>query len=105
MTIKKPTIVRPSKKAIASFIKKNDCLFLLTRTEFDASEDSTEYRRTDFKQVVKHGDPDSYPNTLGIDGIWISDTVKNYYSNYEDKNFVGFRCDNACGSFVIVTKK
>ena len=104
MTEKK-TVVRPSKKAMISLVKSTDRLFILTRDEYDSMDDTTEYRRTDFKQVTKHGDPDNYPNTLGIDGVWISDSIKNYFSSYEDKNFIGFRCECMTGSFVLVTKK
>jgi len=89
---------------IKKFIKDNDGkLFIKNLTEFDAYTDGLVHsKNTNFK-VAEKKEYEGYgrDNTLGIKNAWFVFDSRDYFENYNDENFQGYRITNCTGSFIL----
>ena len=44
-------------------------------------------------------------NTYGINGAWLVNGGRDYFTHYENETLIGVEVYNACGSFVLATTK
>jgi hypothetical protein len=104
----KNTGVKKMKKTtlttIKKFIKDNDGkLFIKNLTEFDGIDDSirncqnSTFNKAEKKEYQGYGKD----HTLGIKGAWFVFGSRDYFENYNDNNFEGFRIINCTGSFIL----
>ena len=92
-----------TKTTFKSFIKNNKELFIKVTSSFDGYTDCIQYnQKATFKKVETSNF--SIDNTLGIDGVWLVGSSRDYFNEYNDGQFKGIKCNNACGSFVIAVK-
>ena len=91
-----------TRTTIKSFIKKHRGeLFINTLSVFDGMVDGV--------QDVKGGFvPASSPerecdNNLGIAGAWFVGHGGDYFTEYDNGAFKGYRVSNCCGSFILAT--
>lgn len=85
-----------------SFIKKNyENVYIQVKSDFDGMTDSIQSIKEDFKLPNRS---ENIENELGLEGIWLTHS-KNYVDQYEDKNFIGYKVYNCCGSFIAAIKK
>lgn len=89
-----------------SFIKKNEGkLYIDNRTTFDGMVDGIVSCDDDgFRKAVS--DEGRFgKNSLGISGVYLVGSSRDYFTPYEDDNFVGYHVYNCCGSFNLCVKK
>jgi hypothetical protein len=65
--------------------------------------DGLEYRNKGFRPATKTCQ--HLEHTLGIYGLWLVGSSRDYFDNYEDENFTGIKYWNSCGSGIIAIKK
>lgn len=93
-----------TKATFKSFIKKaSDNLLLKKLSEFDGMEDGVRPVKDEFCKAVKT--EDNIKNTLGYIGIWLVGSSRDYFSHFENDNYVGIKYYNCCGSGIIAIKK
>jgi hypothetical protein len=86
---------------LKSFIKKNEGkLYINVKSTFDGSCDSVMPRGGGFKPTQ----PSDMSNSLGVKGVWVVGSSRNYLSTYQSENFTGIEVDNCCGSFIVAIK-
>lgn len=89
---------------IKKFIKENDGkLFIKNLTEFDPYTDGIiRSQNNDFKIAEKKEyDGIGKDHTLGIENAWFVFDSRDYFENYNDANFQGFKITNCTGSFIL----
>ena len=93
-----------TKTTFKNFIKNNkDKLFIKVTSAFDGMIDGHRYNQNaTFKKVETSNY--SLDNTMGIDGVWLVGSSRDYFDAYDDGQFKGIECDNACRSFIIAVK-
>lgn len=99
MTNKKIT-----KATFKSFVKNNfDKLHLSSQSSFDGRIDGLSYANDkSFKPVRQTEWSKTHSNnTLGIHGVWLVGSSRDYFTHYEDDNFVGIEVDNSCANFMV----
>lgn len=99
LTTKKITLA-----TIKAFIRKNESkIYIKVKSSFSGYTDCVEYIEDSFKLAVKDENI-NLKYTLGIPGAWFVGQSRDYFEVYEDKNYIGFKVYNACGSFIIAIK-
>jgi len=100
MTTKKIT-----KTTLKSFVAKNrGNLLLLVSQRFDGMVDGVRGTgETVFTPVTATAF--DYATTLGVDGLWLVGGSRNYFSAFENDEFVGFSVVNCCGKATLVVAK
>jgi hypothetical protein len=89
---------------IKSFVKKNPELYMRRSSKFDGmidcvvSTQSTTFRRTLRSEI-------NLQRTLGIAGAWFVGGSRDYFDQFDDGEFVGYRIHNCCGAFYLAIKK
>lgn len=89
-----------TKATFKSFVRNNRAdLHVKVRSSFDGMQDCV---------TANHGatfapaTPASHPeNTLGIQGVWLVGSSRDYFEPFEAEGFRGFKVFNCCGSFVV----
>ena len=86
-----------------SFIKKNrENLLVRVSSDFDGMQDCVVANRdAKFKPAVACGNEN---NTLGISGVWLVGSSRDYFTEFEVPGYKGFRVSNCCGSFAVAIK-
>jgi hypothetical protein len=94
-----------TKATFKSFIRKNQGnLYVKVQSSFNGMIDGVEH--ADNPQFKPQRETDlSESNTLGIDGVWLVNGGRDYFSAYDDESFTGISVYNACGSFTVAIKK
>lgn len=87
-----------------SFINKNRSnLFVLHNSSFDGMTDCVqELKNIPHKielttEYVKH--------SLGIKGLWLVGSSRDYFKSYEDELFIGIEVSNCCGRSIVAVIK
>jgi hypothetical protein len=83
---------------LKSFIKKNSELYVSVQSQFDSMVDGVRPINLPIKQVTKN-------NAIGIDGVWVTDGSKNYFSFAENEIYFGIKVSNCCGTATLWTPK
>lgn len=93
-----------TKATFKSFIKKNkEMLFISVESRFDGMSDMVEQRKGGFK--IATFDAGNNDSTLGINGAWLVGSSRDWFTAYENEDFVGINVYNCCGSFTIAILK
>ena len=94
-----------TKATFKSFIKKNrDQLYIRNRASFDGMCDGLEWNKNPQFKPVEH-DGEFAEHTLGLKGIWLVGSSRDYFSAYDDDNFTGIKVSNCCGYFEVGVRK
>ena len=96
-----------TRSTIKSFVVrelKNDNLYVSVKSSFDGMTDCVQRVEDNFAkaQSANYGTPD---NTLGVQGIWLVGSSRDYFQPYSDDSYVGYKVFNACGSFLVAMKR
>jgi len=95
---------RITKATFKSYVKKHkENLFINVTSKFDPMHDSCMQQYNGFIKATH--DCKMIENSLGVNGIYLVEDSKNYFSFYEDDFFTGIKVYNCCGSFIIGVKK
>jgi hypothetical protein len=96
-----------TKTTIKSFIKKNENnLFVKVESTFDGMVDCVMPTKDNFKKVaVKTIENQRDEHTLGVTGLYLVGSSRDYFTAYEDEKYIGFEVYNCCGSSIIATLK
>ena len=93
-----------TKATFKSFVKKNrDNLLVMVKGSFDGMIDGFSYNRDAGFQAAR--DTNMIENTLGIAGVWLVNGGNDYFSAYEDENYVGIKLYNCCTSMIVAIEK
>ena len=93
-----------TKATFKSFIKKHqDKLMIKVSSKFDGMIDGCERLNGGFTKALPADRV--FDNNLGIQGVWLVQGSRDYFSAYSDDNFVGIRVYNCCGDFTIAIPK
>lgn len=96
--------MKTTKATIKSFIRKNiDNLYINKKSDFDGMCDCVMPVNSGFKRAERANN--NLDNTLGINGCWFVGSSRDYFYDYEDGIFKGYKINNCCGSFILATKK
>jgi len=99
--MKKPTLA-----TLKSFIKrehKNGNLYIKQTSTFDGMVDCNMPVKEDYRKV--EGIDMENKNTLGIRGLWLAGSSRDYITPYADDNFIGYEVDNCANSAIIAMKR
>ncbi len=99
---------RITRATFKSFINKHrGNLFIDEHTRFDGMVDCVTPVKNGFRKatVSEPGKCYLYENDLGIKGIWLVGSSRDYFTYYEDEIFTGIHCSNCCGSFTVTIIK
>lgn len=98
------TSTKITKATFKSFIKKNIAnLYVLQESTFDGMTDCVQFTKSTFSKAVITDKLNTY--NFSVDSVWIVGGSSNYFSTFDDGQFVGISYSNACGSGVIAIKK
>lgn len=94
-----------TKATFKSFIKKHQGnLYIRNRASFDGMCDGLEWNKGAHFKPVQH-DERFEEHTLGIKGVWLVGSSRDYFKAYEDESFTGIEVSNCCGYFEVGIKK
>ena len=94
----------PTLTTIKSFIRKNQALYISTKSSFDGMVDCV--MPCDDKSFTLARAAEYWTkNNMGIVGAWFVLDSRDYISEYEDDQFKGYEVYNCCGSFILAIKK
>jgi len=86
---------------LKSFVNKNKGkLFINIKSSFDGMTDGCERRHEGFN-VAKPETVFTYEHTLGIHGLWLVGSSRDYFTPYEDEDITGIDISNCCGRSII----
>ena len=88
---------------LKSFINKNE-VYIKMESSFDGMSDMIEYDKN-AKYMPAQKTDNNVKNTLGLNGLWLVGSSRNYFRYFEDENFYGIDVTNCCGSSLIAVKK
>ncbi|MDD2475838.1 MAG: hypothetical protein PHI32_08000 [Dysgonamonadaceae bacterium] len=87
-----------------SFIRKaGDNLLIKVVSEFNGMVDGVEQVEDSFDKATKTDS--NVKNTLGFVGIWLVGSSRDYFTHFEDNNYIGIEYSNCCGSGIIAVEK
>lgn len=102
---KKPTLA-----TLKAFIRKNRSnLQIMCKSSFDCMTDCVEQNdNAAFRPIKPYDDihgvfkiNDMEKNTLGIAGVWLVGSSRDYIKEYSKDGMFGYEVYNCCGSFVL----
>ena len=100
---KKPTLA-----TLKSFVRKNaDNLLLRVVSSFDGMTDSVEGNPNGkFNPIQQYANgvfasKEINSNTLGIRGVWLVGSSRDYISTYSQDGLIGYEVYNSCGKFIL----
>lgn len=89
---------------LKSFAKRNkENLYAKVETDFSGMTDCVEPINGPFTKEAL-GEPGNYWK-LGVKGIYLVGRSNDYFTFYEDDNYIGIEVYNCCGSSILTTKK
>lgn len=88
-----------------NFIKKNEGNLLVNEvSSFDGMHDCVmSSEKKGFRAITKT--ESNLKNNLGIVGLWLVGSSRDYFKQYEDEQHTGIEVYNCCGSQIIAIKK
>lgn len=88
-----------------SFIKKNkEALLINEVSRFCGMNDSVMYNQEEAFTKIKE-ETGNLKNNLGICGLWLVGSSRDYFTAYEDEKFTGIEVYNCCGTQIIAIAK
>ena len=92
-----------TKSTFKSFLKKNsDKLLITTRSSFDGMVDGcTACSNREFTPARKSDLIYADDNTMGIAGVWLVGSSRDYFTAYEKDGITGIDVSNCCGHFIV----
>lgn len=100
------TLVSTQKITLATFKKfireNHGNLFFMPESSFDGMTDCVQQcekptpRKAEYIADAFYGE-----HTLGISGVWLVGSSRDYFQPFEDELFKGISVSNCCGSFSI----
>lgn len=101
--------MKTTRATLKSFVNKNkNNLFIRVDSKFDGMTDAVEMQENrNFRPVTQDSDLSEHQQkyTLGINGLWLVGSSRDYFEQYQDEQFTGIECSNACGNWVVAVKK
>ena len=92
-----------TKATLKSFVRRNDGkLFVNVKSSFDGMTDGCESRNGGFQPQRT---ADFADHTLGIAGIWLVGSSRDYFKAYDKDDYEGIEVSNCCGYFIVAVKK
>ena len=89
---------------IKSFIRKNHGkIYIQFRSSFDGMQDCVVSCKSDFELATYSTINEKY--TLGVEGAWFVGSSRDYFDDYQDETYIGYKVMNACGSFILAVRK
>lgn len=88
---------------LKSFIRRNEGkLFVNVKSSFDGMVDGCEPQHGGFQaqRPASHS-----KNTLGIAGVWLVGSSRDYFTAFDNGDFEGIEVSNCCGRFIVATSK
>jgi len=93
-----------TRATLKSFIKKNkDNLFIKVNSSFDGMTDCVQEVEDNFTKVDNIDFNDNH--SFGIRGLWLVGESRDYFKEWEDKEYKGIEIYNCCGTSIIAIKK
>lgn len=90
---------------LKSFAKRNkENLFSKEESSFSGMSDMVEQLPGAKFSKVEIKEPGNYWK-LGIEGIYLVGSSRDYFTLYEDAIYIGIEVYNSCGNSILVTKK
>lgn len=90
---------------LKSFAKRNsDKLFVKSVSSFDGMTDCVESSRDSSWFSTTISDKTNYFKT-GINGIYTVGSSRDYFTLYENSEFIGIEVYNSCGNSILAIKK
>lgn len=90
-----------------SFIKRereNNNLYIKVKSSFSGMTDMVEEVKDNFEKVEdKYNEKKKYD--LGIHGIWLVGSSRDWFEKFADDKFIGYEVSNCCGSFIVAMKR
>lgn len=95
-----------TKATLKSFIRKNEGkLYINVHSSYDGMVDCVTECRGDFTPIREAVTKFAGNNNLGIAGLWLVDGSRNWFTEYDSKEFIGIHIFNCCGSSTLAVKK
>jgi hypothetical protein len=92
-----------TRATIKSFIRKNlNNLYVRNDSRFDGMVDCVMPVRGDFTEAEVTDRMSD--NTLGINGLWLVGSSRDYFKPFNNGEFEGYEIHNSCGSSIIAIK-
>lgn len=99
------TTKRITLATLKSFAKRNsDNLFVKNLSDFDGMTDCVEFEKNPTWKKSRFIDASNYYRT-GIEGIYTVGNSRDYFTKYEDGEYIGIKIYNCCGSAILAIKK
>jgi hypothetical protein len=94
-----------TKATFKTFIKKNinRGVYVKTKSDFDGMVDGVRPVKDDFTMVMSYVPENEH--TLGMAGVWLVGSSRDYFTAYSDEQFEGIEVHNCCGNFIVATRK
>ena len=93
-----------TKATFKSFINKNrNRLYIKCDSDFDGMIDGIRYSENPQFVPVKASERIS-ENNLGIQGVWLVGSSRDYFSEFRGNDFQGIHVSNSCGSFTVAIR-
>lgn len=93
-----------TRATLKSFINKNrDRLYINCKSSFNGMVDMvTDNDNAGFKPVQTTDRNEDY--TLGIGGLWLVGSSRDYFTEYNDSKYHGIEVYNSCGTSIVAVK-
>lgn len=89
---------------VKSLINKNaENLYIKLESKFNGMTDGIDFVKDCFTKTESTSS--NIKNTLGINGAWFVGSSNDYFTSFENNNFIGVEIYNCCGSFILAIKK
>ena len=93
-----------TRASFKSFVNKNrENLYFRMNSRFDGMTDCIQ--TAEKKEFVKTVEADENKYNLGVNGVWLVGSGRDYFSEFDNEEYTGFFVSNCCGSFILATKK
>ena len=89
---------------VKSFIRKaGDNLYIREDSTFDGMIDGTRFFNSEFEKAEKTDW--AVNHSLGINGLYLVKQSRDYFTHFDNGEFIGIDYYNSCGSGVLAVKK
>jgi len=95
-----------TRTTIKSFIKreeKNGNLYVKVKSSFDGMIDCVSQVEDEFRKVENVDFSKEYD--FDIKGLWLVGSSRDYFTEFADDNYIGYKISNCCGVSIIAMKR
>ena len=93
-----------TKATFKSFVRRNrDNLLISNKSDYSAMDDCVMPCSGKFR-VAEKSDRDA-DCSLGINGIWLVNGSRDWFTAFETEEMIGIEVSNCCGSFTVAIRK